>query len=130
MSTTNFGRRRFIRQVGLCGLAGAATAGGLTVLSGCEGKEAAEKAAAQPHNAVKAAQEAADPCNDLSSLTQPELAVRETFEYEARSADGTDLCRTCEFWRPAADGGPCGTCTIVKGPVHPLGTCISWAEIT
>jgi len=134
MLKRKYGRRQFMRRSGGYGLVFVAAASGLGFLNGCNGKQEAEpKVDAQPgqyKSALEAAQEAADPCNDTSSLTDSALATRETFEYESRSADGTDLCRTCDFWRPSPTAGLCGTCTIVKGPVHPLGTCISWEEMS
>ncbi len=133
MLKIKYGRRRFLRQAGRYGLASLAAAGGLAILNGCNGKQEAEKPGSeelsnQYKSALDAAQEAADPCNNTLSLSQDELATRENFEYESRSSDGTDLCRTCDFWRPSSKGDLCGTCTLMKGPIHPLGTCISWEE--
>ena len=128
MSTNQYNRRHFIRQTGICGLAVVATASGLTILTGCNAKQEAEEVAATPHNAINAAQAVADPCNDLSSLTKGEIETRNAYDYESRSADGTELCRTCEFWQPSGSGELCGTCTLMNGPIHPLGTCNSWEE--
>jgi len=138
MLKIEYGRRQFVQRAGGYGLACIATVSGLAALSGCNGKQEAEPAKTQSpeaqdppgqyKSAIDAAREAADPCNDTSSLGQDALATREAFEYESQSADATELCRTCEFWGPAPAGDLCGTCTIVKGPIHPLGTCISWEE--
>lgn len=116
-------RREFVKRAGVFGLAGVAA----VYLPGC-GKEQAEELGSQPHNAVQAAREAADPCNDVSQLTPDERATRTTFKYQARAKDPTKLCVTCTFWVPDPKGGFCGTCTLVKGPVHPKGGCMSWAE--
>lgn len=116
-------RREFIRRAGMFGLAGAA----VVLLPGCAGDKA-EEAASKPHDAVEAAKEAADPCSDVSQLTPPEQATRRTFKYEPRAKDPTKLCTTCNFWIPDPDGGLCGTCTLVKGPIHPKGSCMSWAQ--
>ena len=98
------------------------------LLSGCGGEKKAEQAGAQAHNAVKAARQAADPCNDLTTLTKDELTTRTTFKYETKATDATKLCETCNFWQPSAKEELCGACTLVKGPIHPLGSCISWVE--
>jgi len=128
MSMEKIDRRQFIQQAGAFGLTGVAALGGLVALGGCSGEKKAEQAGAKAHNAVKAAQEAADPCNDLTTLTEDELATRTNFEYETKATDETLLCKTCNFWQPSAEEELCGTCTLMKGPIHPLGSCISWAE--
>ena len=116
-------RREFVQRAGVIGLAGAAA----VILPGCTG-EKAEELGAKPHGAVQAAREAADPCSDVSHLTPDETATRTTFKYEPLAKDPTKLCVTCNFWIPDPEGGPCGTCTLVKGPVHPKGSCMSWVE--
>ena len=116
-------RREFVQRAGIFSLAGVAA----VVLPGCVGDQA-EELAAKPHSAIQAAQEAADPCNDTSQLSPGELATRTTFKYEVRAKDPTKLCVTCNFWIPDPKEGLCGTCTLVKGPVHPKGSCMSWVE--
>jgi hypothetical protein len=126
MFRTDLGRRDFMRQMGLYGLAGLATVGAAAVIGGCGSKEKAEEVGSAPANAVKAAQEAADPCNDLTTLTDAELTTRATFKYVPRAADATKICRSCNFWQEPVAGEFCGSCTLVKGPIHPLGGCMSW----
>lgn len=128
MLKKQYDRRQFFRQAGFYGLAGVATISGLVIQSGCGAEEEAEKLAAQPHNAISAARAVADPCNDLSTLTKDQLVTRETFKYETKASDATKLCQSCNFWQPSTKGEPCGTCTLVKGPIHPLGSCMSWVE--
>jgi len=118
-------RRQFVKRAGVFGLAGMAA----VYLPGC-GKDQAEELGSQPRNAVNAAMEAADPCNDISQLAPDERTTRTTFKYQPRAQDPTKLCVTCNFWIPDPKGGLCGTCTLVKGPVHPKGSCISWVEKT
>jgi len=119
-------RRHFLKRMGLWSLAGVATATGLVA---CGGKEEAEELAAKPSRAISAAEEAANPCQNLSEMSEAEIETRDTFDYEDRSEDGTELCRTCSYWRPSQRGDFCGGCTLVKGPIHPLGTCSSWEEV-
>jgi len=126
MSVEKMDRRQFMQQAGTLGLVGVAVAGGMSVLSGCGGDKKAEAPAAAGHDAIKAAHEAADPCNDLSGLSKAEVATRTTFKYKSSSEDPTKVCNTCNFWQPSADGALCGTCTLVKGPINPLATCMSW----
>ena len=88
----------------------------------------AQEMADKPRRSIDAAREAADPCNDLSQLTPDARATRTTFKYQPRAKDPTKLCVTCNSWIPDPMGGLCGTCTMVKGPIHPKGGCGSWEE--
>lgn len=133
MIPANRSRRQFLRETGTTFLAGWAVASGLVNLAGCGGGEE-EATAGKPDaangaakNAVDAAREAADPCSDVSGLTEAELATRTTFEYEKEASDPEKPCDTCNFWIPPEGDSPCGGCTLVKGPIHPLGSCMSWA---
>jgi len=116
-------RRQFVRRVGLCGLASVAA----VYLPGCVGDQA-DELADKPRRSIDAAREAADPCNDISQLTPDERAIRTTFNYEPRAKDPTKLCVSCNFWVPDPQGGLCGGCTLIKGPIHPKASCRSWAE--
>lgn len=117
-------RREFIRRAGIFGLAGAAVA----ILPACVGDQA-EELGAKPHKAIQAATEAADPCNDISQLAPEERTTRTTFKYEPVAKDPTKLCVTCNFWIPDPKEGLCGGCTLVKGPIHPKASCMSWVEM-
>lgn len=116
-------RRQFVRWAGYCGLTGLAA----VLFPGCVGDEAQELAA-KPRRAIDAAREAADPCNDLSQLSPDARATRTTFKYQPYAKDPTKLCVTCNFWVQDPKGGLCGTCTLIKGPIHPKASCASWAE--
>ena len=134
MLKTNYTRRIFLKKAGSYSLVFAATASGLALLNGCNGKkedEVPDENQALPNQAqstLEKAQEAADPCNNTSDLSEATLQAREEFDYESRSDDGTELCNTCEYWRTSSDDSLCGTCTIVLGPIHPQGTCNIWEE--
>jgi hypothetical protein len=116
-------RRQFVQRACWAWLTGLAA----VYLPACVGDQA-EELADRPRRAIDAAREAADPCNNLSKLTPDERAVRTTFNYEPLAKDPTKLCATCNFWVPDPHGGLCGTCTLVKGPIHPKASCRSWAE--
>jgi hypothetical protein len=113
-------RKEFL-HVAFWGLAAGA---GATLLASCGGKEeqaqtTAQKPAAEPV--------AADPCADVSGLTQPELTMRnETLKYVAHSKEEGKRCDNCKFWEPAVEGETCGGCTLIKGPINPEGYCTSW----
>ena len=122
MNDDRMNRRQFVKRAGLWTLAGV----GAAILQGCTPDEQ-EEIAAKPHNAISAAREAADPCNDISQLTPDERVTRTTFKYQPVAKDPTKLCVTCNFWIPDPQNGLCGGCTLVKGPIHPKASCISWA---
>ncbi len=113
-------RRQFVRWAGYLGLTAA-------LFPGCVPDQAQEMAD-KPRSAIDAAREAADPCNDLSQLAPDARATRTTFKYQPYAKDPTKLCVNCNFWIQDPQGGLCGTCTIVKGPIHPKAGCMSWAE--
>lgn len=115
-------RREFFRRVGAAALAGAGLALGLAACGGGDKGNAESTSAATSKPAV-------DPCSDLSGLTQDELATRTTFQYKAVAADPAKVCTKCNFWHAPEGGSPCGTCTLVKGPIEPAGGCMSWVEI-
>nr|MEE4266409.1 hypothetical protein [Candidatus Krumholzibacteria bacterium] len=116
-------RRTFFRQVGITGLAGVGLMLGLTACGGDKESGAATKAAASKSASPAAS---ADPCSDLTGLTQDEKNMRTTLQYQATAADPAKPCHTCNFWHPPAEGTTCGTCTLMKGPIDPNGGCISW----
>jgi hypothetical protein len=118
-------RRTFFRQVGITGLAGVGLMLGLTACGGDKEGGAATKAAAS-----KSASPAAstDPCSDLTGLTADEKNMRNTLKYTATATDPAKPCHTCNFWQPPKGDSICGGCTLIKGPIHPDGGCISWAE--
>ncbi|MCH8962226.1 MAG: high-potential iron-sulfur protein [Bacteroidetes bacterium] len=67
-------------------------------------------------------------CTDTEGLTEAELTMRnETFKYVDTSTEEGKTCDNCALYVAAAEGQQCGTCTIIKGPIHPNGYCISWA---
>jgi len=125
---SRYSRRQFVSKAGKWGFACVAATSGLTVLGGCDAEKEAEQAAAKPSQAIEAARAVANPCTDLAALSAAEIATRNDYSYLDRSADGTELCRTCTYWRPSPRGDFCGACTLMKGPIHPLGTCDSWEE--
>ena len=62
-------------------------------------------------------------CTDTSGLTEEEKRARATLIYVDRSPDATKTCATCQQFVPSPIAGRCGTCKVLKGPVHPDGTC-------
>ncbi len=66
-------------------------------------------------------------CEDVSGLSEDDAALRSTLEYRDRSPHGEKKsCSNCAFHK-AGKENTCGECTLVKGPIHPLGYCNAWA---
>jgi hypothetical protein len=66
-------------------------------------------------------------CVDLSGLSEQDAELRAALEYVDRSPHDTKKsCSSCAFYM-AGKEDQCGHCTLVKGPIHPLGYCNSWA---
>jgi hypothetical protein len=106
----------------------AAGAGG-SLLASCGKKEETAQTGTPSTSTPQTAQPAASgPCADVSGLTEADLTMRnETLKYVADTPDPEKRCDNCKFWQPAEEAGaPCGTCQLIKGPIHPAGYCTSW----
>ncbi len=67
-------------------------------------------------------------CDDTSGLAEEDTALREALGYVDRSPHGeSKSCSACSFYAAGGEN-ECGRCTLVKGPIHPLGYCTSWAS--
>ena len=66
-------------------------------------------------------------CTDASGLSEQDAELRKALEYRDRSPHGeAKSCSNCAFYAAGAKD-QCGKCTLVQGPIHPLGYCNSWA---
>ena len=66
-------------------------------------------------------------CEDVSGLSKDDAELRSALEYQDRSPHGDKKnCSICAFYK-AGGKNECGECTLVRGPIHPLGYCNSWA---
>jgi len=66
-------------------------------------------------------------CQDLSGLSPEEVRAREALEYQDQSTEPARTCSGClQFVEPT---GPfsCGSCRLVRGPIHPRGSCRAFA---
>jgi hypothetical protein len=64
-------------------------------------------------------------CTEVSALTETDRALRVTLVYVERSPNPEKECTRCVQYLEAEQG--CGSCKIMRGPVHPQGTCKSFA---
>lgn len=109
-SETGLTRRVLLRNsLGFC-------AGGLPLLMACDGSVG-----------QSGEQTASTGCGDLAGLSTSDRALRDSLQYVDQSPHGSDQrCRHCQFFQAPAEG-VCGTCTAVKGPIHPEGHCSIWS---
>lgn len=65
-------------------------------------------------------------CTDTSGLSEADAATRTSLSYVDASPEAGKNCLNCQLYTGGADA--CGSCTVVKGPIHPQGYCTAWAE--
>lgn len=66
-------------------------------------------------------------CGASAGLAPADVQARSALRYVEPGADERRRCSSCQqYLTPAADGG-CGSCKVLKGPIHPNGTCIAFA---
>jgi hypothetical protein len=66
---------------------------------------------------------AAFSCAESAGLAPDEQSARATLAYVEPAADKARACASCQQFVPAPSDGACGACKVLKGPVHPNGTC-------
>jgi hypothetical protein len=66
-------------------------------------------------------------CTSVDSLKTDERATRESLEYVDISPKRDKNCENCRQWIPPGEDGACGSCKVMKGPVHPRGHCRVYA---
>ena len=64
-----------------------------------------------------------DSCTSTLGLTQDEIKTRTSLGYEDRGPDPNKQCLGCEQYQPPPEADECGTCKVLKGPVHTKGSC-------
>lgn len=67
-------------------------------------------------------------CDDVTSLGADDRSARTTLGYSDRSTDPSKACSSCQQWVPPPAEGSCGGCKLLKGPIHPNGTCKAFAR--
>jgi len=105
MASQDLDRRRFLAQLGALATLGLSA----PAIPGCGGRTA-------------------DPCSDLTGLSAQDRQTRVTYGYRSQTLIEAKRCDNCHFWKAASGAGPCGSCTLVKGPIAPAGYCNSWAQ--
>jgi hypothetical protein len=62
-------------------------------------------------------------CTSTLGLTQDEIKTRSSLGYHDRSVDPKKHCIDCQQYVAPASVDECGGCKVLKGPVHPRGSC-------
>lgn len=65
-------------------------------------------------------------CTDTTGLAEADVQLRNTSAYVDASPQADKHCSNCSLFTAGAEGS-CGTCTVLKGPIHPDGYCNLWA---
>jgi hypothetical protein len=65
-------------------------------------------------------------CTDTSGLSAAEVTTRTSQAYTDHSTHADQKCNNCRFYT-AGQGNACGTCQVIRGPIHPDGHCNLWA---
>jgi hypothetical protein len=64
-------------------------------------------------------------CTDTSGLQPAEITARQSQAYVDASPHADKRCNNCRFYQ-AGQANACGTCQVVRGPIHPQGYCNLW----
>ncbi len=67
-------------------------------------------------------------CTDTGGLSPQEQSTRSALGYVDHSTDPQKTCDSCSLFQ-SSGADACGGCTLIAGPIHPKGTCNSWAAI-
>jgi hypothetical protein len=116
--TKNKGHSRRTFLTG-CAATGVLVLTGMTLMS-CGSKS---------ENSV-ASEESAEPvrsCDDLSGVSENDLALRKKLGYVKESPMADNQCQNCNLYLPPKLGHTCGACMLFKGPVYQEGYCTYWA---
>lgn len=69
-------------------------------------------------------------CASSPNLLPQEIQQRRALGYADRSPDPQKSCATCQHYLPSSDPTQCGGCALLKGPIHPKGTCTAYLRKT
>jgi hypothetical protein len=68
-----------------------------------------------------------DRCQVIADLPTDDAKLRSTLGYQEQTPFPDKTCETCtQYVQPSVKDG-CGSCKLMKGSVHPLGYCKSFA---
>lgn len=62
-------------------------------------------------------------CTDTSALSSADMQTRSTQMYSDHSRDPAKKCNQCRFFTAGQAANTCGSCQVLRGPIHPDGSC-------
>ena len=66
-------------------------------------------------------------CDDVAGLTPADIEARKALQYKDHSDTPEHACKNCaQYVEP--EGSGCATCRVMRGPVHPEGSCKVFAS--
>ena len=68
-----------------------------------------------------------DPCENMTGITEEELAKRNQLGYVDKTPIPESRCDNCQLYIPSEEEGGCGACLLFKGPVLDKAYCTYWA---
>lgn len=68
-------------------------------------------------------------CTDTRHLSPGDLHWRRDKGYVEPTPEPGKTCVRCAFYEAPPSAGSCGTCKVLKGPVHPEGYCFDYVPI-
>lgn len=66
-------------------------------------------------------------CVDTSGLQPDEIQARSALDYRDSTPFPGKTCEGCQQFLGAKADGACGGCKVLRGSIHPLGYCKSFA---
>lgn len=66
------------------------------------------------------------PPEQVNKLSAEDRKLRETLHYTEHSPDPEKLCNACQQYLANTDAD-CGSCKLLKGPIHPAGSCAAFS---
>ena len=131
MSDDKLNRRDFFKRAAVIG---ASIAGAGTLLAACKqdggggakGGEDEKTAADEKKGGGDKGGDGEFSCTDTSGLTEAEKKTRKSLKYVDKSPKPDKNCLNCKLYTEPKGDSNCGGCTVLAGPVHPKGYCISW----
>lgn len=113
MAMEKLDRRTFLVRAAQVGAAAAVAPAALSLI-GCSKKE----------------DDGSFTCTDTTGLSPDQISMRNQLEYVDLSPKGeVEDCKNCVLYTQPEAGVSCGGCTLLAGPIHPNGYCISWAPL-
>ncbi len=107
MNDGTLDRRQFLSRAAVLGATAAGAIAATSFVTACSKKEAGLS------------------CTDTNGLTMQQIQTRTSLQYVDATANPEQTCSNCNLFTSAGESS-CGSCTVVPGPVHPNGYCVSW----